>query len=466
MLNRKELRLFFKKPETVEFHGNTLKVWSRVYWCIQPFLVSFGYPLYFSKMKLKGWENVPENKPVIFAISHRNAFMDSLAFVNTKNTQVWQLARGDAWKGKFLSSVFEIFHMLPIWRESDGENVDTKIKNQPTFEACYDLLSKNAMIGIYPEGNCVNEEHIRPLKKGICRIAFGAMEKYNFEIDVQIIPVGISYTGAEKFKKWQFMHVGAPISVKKYEEQYKQNPGQAILHLKEEVEAGMRETVVHIKKGPFQKDIEHIAQMAARDEIISNRLEYNPESKLFKEKEIVAKLEKLAHAKPEEMQALAENFKNYEAYRDQFNFRENTFDKQKHSSLSIIFMLLYFIFFLPFALFGTIINFLPYKFLPNFIESRIKQKIFWSSGKYVVGLFLFPIWYLILSIIVYSLLGSVLSTCIFLISFPITGHIAYYYFIDLKKWLSVLRFRRMDNTAKEELLSKRTKILEKVVGLN
>lgn len=459
MLNRKELGLFFKKSDTVEFQGRKLKVWSRFYWFIQPIFVSLWYPLYFNKMKLKGWENVPEGKPVIFAISHRNAFMDSLAFVNTKSTQVWQLARGDAWKGKFLSSTFEKFHMLPIWRESDGEKVDTKIKNQPTFEACYDLLSKNAMIGIYPEGNCVNEEHIRPLKKGICRIAFGAMEKYNFEIDVQIIPVGISYTGAEKFKKWQFMNVGVPISVKKYEAQYKQNPAQTILHLKEEIEAGMRETVVHIKKGPFQKDIEHISQMTARNEIISNRLDFNPESKVYKEKEIVAKLEKLAHDAPEKMRSLSEDFKNYEAFRNRFNFRENTFDKQKHSSLAIGFMLLYFIFFLPFTIFGAIINYIPYKFIPGFVERRVKQNIFISSGKYIVGIFLFPLWYLFLTILVYFWLGSILSALIFLISFPITGHIAYYYFIDLKKWFSVLRFKRMDKAKREELLKQRNAII-------
>ena len=464
MLNRKELRLFFKKSDTVEFQGRKLKIWSRVYWIIQPPLVSLGYPLYFSKMKLKGWENVPLDKPVIFAISHRNAFMDSLAFVNTKNTQVWQLARGDAWKGKFLSSVFEVFHMLPIWRESDGENVDTKLKNEPTFEACYDLLAKNAMIGIYPEGNCINEEHIRPLKKGICRIAFGAMEKYNFEIDVQIIPVGISYTDPEKFKKWQFMNVGKPISVKKYEAQYRQNPGQAILHLKEEIEEGMRVTVVHIKKGTFQKDIEHIAQMTARNEIISSRLDYNPESKVYKEKEIVAKLEKLAHDAPEKMKTLSEDFKNYSAYRNQFNFRENTFDKQKHTSLAIGFMFLYFIFFLPFAIFGTIVNYVPYKFIPGFVERRVKQNIFISSGKYIVGLFLFPLWYLILTIFVYFWLGSILSALIFLISFPITGHIAYYYFIDLKKWFSVLRFKRMDKAKRKELMEKRDRIINSLAS--
>jgi hypothetical protein len=202
--------------------------------------------------------------------------------------------------------------------------------------------------------------------------------------------------------------------------------------------------------------------MTARNEIISNRLDYNPESKVYKEKEIVAKLEKLAHDAPEKMKTLAEDFKNYLAYRNQFNFRENTFDKQKHSSLAIGFMLLYFIFFLPFTIFGAIVNYIPYKFIPGFVERRVKQNIFISSGKYIVGIFLFPLWYLFLTILVYFWLGSILSALIFLISFPITGHIAYYYFIDLKKWFSVLRFKRMDKAKREELLEKRDRVINAV----
>src|SRR5437868_6218229 len=107
MLNLKELGLFFKKPDAVEFHGKKLIVWDRFYWLIQPPLVSIPYPFYFSKIKMKGWEQVPADKPVIFAISHRNAFMDPLALARKNSTQIWQLARGDAWKGKLLSATFE-----------------------------------------------------------------------------------------------------------------------------------------------------------------------------------------------------------------------------------------------------------------------------------------------------------------------------------------------------------------------
>ncbi len=212
----KKITLFkkaFQKPKKLKFKWGTLIIWDRWYSLLQP-VVAFFYRMYYNKFTIYGWENVDESKPTIFAISHRNAFMDSLAFVAAKNMQVFQLARGDAWKNNLLIKTFNFFHMLPVWRERD--NVDTKAMNEPTFETCYDILAHHAMIGIYPEGNCINEEHIRPLKKGICRIAFGAEEKYNYSLDIQIIPAGISYTGADKFKKWGVLNLGKSIPVLRY----------------------------------------------------------------------------------------------------------------------------------------------------------------------------------------------------------------------------------------------------------
>ena len=119
MLERKDIQKIFKKKAVVPFRDRKLHVWSTGYWLVQPFLVGIPYRFYYSKFQVNGWENVPEGKPVIFAISHRNAFMDSLAFVNTKSTQVWQLARGDAWNNKIAGNLFYFFHMLPIWRERD-----------------------------------------------------------------------------------------------------------------------------------------------------------------------------------------------------------------------------------------------------------------------------------------------------------------------------------------------------------
>ena len=244
-MDKRLLRRLFEKQNPIPFRDTTLHTYTKGYWTVQPFLIGIPYKYYYSKYEVAGWEQVPTDKPVIFAISHRNAFMDSLAFVNCKGTQVWQLARGDAFNNPMMKKLFIFFHMLPLWRERDG--VDTKNMNQPTFEACADILYNNGMVGIYPEGNCINEEHIRPLKKGICLIAFLAAEKYQFQPDIHIIPVGVMYSGAEKFKHTQLLNFGKPILLKEYYEQYRSAPAQTINILKDDIEKAMKETGLNFK---------------------------------------------------------------------------------------------------------------------------------------------------------------------------------------------------------------------------
>lgn len=460
MLDPQDIKKVFKKKAIVPFRDRNLHVWSAGYWFVQPFLVGIPYRFYYSKFQLNGWENVPSDKPVIFAISHRNAFMDSLAFVNTKSTQVWQLARGDAWNNKMAGNIFYFFHMLPIWRERDGG--DTKELNEPTFNACADILSKNGMIGIYPEGNCIDEEHIRPLKKGICRIAFLAEERYNFELDVHIIPVGISYSASEKFKKWQLVNVGKPILLRSYSDSYKSNPAHAINDLKESIENGLKEVTLHVEHSHYHHDIVAMSQMYARHQLLEKDEKYEPLSKLLAEKRIAGKLENYRHVDATGMKDLVHDFHLYKKELQNHNFRENTFDKAKSHTFSIVFMAIYFLFFLPVFIYGSLINFIPYIIPKKYVEKKIKQTIFKSSAQYVIGLIVFPVYYLILTLIISQLLGSLFSALIFLISFPITGHIAFYYWYDFKKWRSVIRLRRMDGEEKGKLIELRESIINRL----
>ncbi|MBC8172967.1 MAG: 1-acyl-sn-glycerol-3-phosphate acyltransferase [Chitinophagales bacterium] len=441
--------------------GSKLVVWSRWYWFIQSFFVGIPYPLYYSKFKIHGWENVPKDKPIIFAESHRNAFMDSLACVATHSTQIWQLARGDAFKNPIIGKLFIFWHILPIWRERDEPGSDTQEKNQNTFEACYDLLAHRASIGIYPEGDCINENHIRPIKKGICRIAFGAEEKYNYDLDIQIVPVGVSYTAADKFKHWAIIHFGKPVAVKDYIETYKATPAPAINNLKNDIEKAMQSTVVHIKKTPLFHEKDQLVTIYARHKILSEGRRYDPLSKLQEEQKTVSLVEQAEAFDHESLQHLPHDIKTYNGLMQKFNFRENTFDPAKQHPLSIFFMGFYFVIMFPLFIYGSVINYLPYIIPQKIVNKKIQQKIFHSSIRYVISLFMFTFYYVLLFFIIWEILGSVLSALIFLVSFPIAGHIAYYYWYDLKKWRSVQRFKRkkrQKNTDLQALLTLREKL--------
>ncbi|MBK9554322.1 MAG: hypothetical protein IPO47_00555 [Bacteroidetes bacterium] len=68
-------------------------------------------------------------------------------------------------------------------------------------------------------------------------------------------------------------------------------------------------------------------------------------------------------------------------------------------------------------------------------------------------------------LIVWSMLGSLLSALIFLVAFPISGNIAFYYWYDFKKWWSVIRFKRMSEENKAQLTFQREKLFNTLSNL-
>ncbi len=150
-------------------------------------------------LKIKG--------PVLLAANHPNSFLDSVILNTLFDQPVWSLARGDVFKKSFYIKLLTALKILPVYRTSEG--VENLSENYKTFETCIDIFSKNGVITIFSEGKCLNEWHLRPLKKGTARLAFKAWEE---NIPLTVLPVGINYSSFRRFGKNIFLNFGNPIS--------------------------------------------------------------------------------------------------------------------------------------------------------------------------------------------------------------------------------------------------------------
>lgn len=94
-------------------------------------------------------------------------------------------------------------HILPVYRTSEGlENISS---NYQTFDACMKIFSKKGVVQIFSEGRCINEWHLRPLKKGTARLCLRAWEE---GIPLKLLPVGINYSSFTRFGKNIFLNFG------------------------------------------------------------------------------------------------------------------------------------------------------------------------------------------------------------------------------------------------------------------
>lgn len=148
-----------------------------------------------------------EKGPLLIASNHPNSFLDAVILDILFEQPIWSLARGDAFVNKPVNRLLESFKILPVYRTSEG--VENLSENYKTFDACIELFKKNKVIQIFSEGKCINEWHLRPLKKGTARLAFSCWEK---SIPLKVLPLAINYSSFRKFGKNIFINTGEIIS--------------------------------------------------------------------------------------------------------------------------------------------------------------------------------------------------------------------------------------------------------------
>lgn len=160
--------------------------------------------------------------PVLLACNHPNSFLDAIILDILFDQPIHSLARGDAFKNKTVAKILKALKILPVYRTSEG--VENLSHNYKTFKACQDLFRKNGLVLIFSEGLCENEWKLRPLKKGTARLAVQSWEE---NIPLKILPVGINYSAFRKFGKNVHVYFGDLITKEKLD----WNNAEGALHL-------------------------------------------------------------------------------------------------------------------------------------------------------------------------------------------------------------------------------------------
>ncbi|MBK8139694.1 MAG: 1-acyl-sn-glycerol-3-phosphate acyltransferase [Chitinophagaceae bacterium] len=111
--------------------------------------------------------------------------------------------------------------ILPVYRTSEG--VENLSENYKTFDACIRIFKTNGIVTIYSEGKCINEWHLRPLKKGTARLAAKAWEE---NIPLAVLPVGLNYNSFRLFGKNVFINFGDIIN----QDYFNQNEPDGLRH--------------------------------------------------------------------------------------------------------------------------------------------------------------------------------------------------------------------------------------------
>lgn len=140
--------------------------------------------------------------------------------------------------------------MMPVYRVSEGvENLE---HNYTTFHACQELFEKNKIVLIFSEGRCINEWHLRPLKKGTARLALTA---WHHHIPLKVLPLGINYSSFRKFGKVIHLNFGKIINHTDIHQDHFQ--GKAINEFNAELKSQLQSLVYEIDRNDEKKRAEY-----------------------------------------------------------------------------------------------------------------------------------------------------------------------------------------------------------------
>jgi 1-acyl-sn-glycerol-3-phosphate acyltransferase len=193
-------------------------------------------------LRITNKEILKANGPLLIAANHPNSFLDAILLCAIFKQPIYSLARGDAFKNSIVAKIFRALNMFPVYRVSEGvENLE---ENYKTFDECINIFKKNGIVLIFSEGKCINEWHLRALKKGTARLAMAAWEQ---GIPLKIIPTGINYNSFTRFGKNIQLNFGEIISQKNMAFKNEDAYGTKIQNFNAALKLQLEKLVVQIK---------------------------------------------------------------------------------------------------------------------------------------------------------------------------------------------------------------------------
>ena len=409
--------------------------WSGLY-AFGYILVSTGIEGFYRRFEVQGKENLPKGKPILFAANHQNAFLDGAVIAYAISKPIYFLGRSDIFRKRLAKWVLGELNCLPIYREKDG--VDTIKMNNEIFDTFYDILQKNRPLVIFPEGNQGDKKQLRgPIKKGVFRIAVGAESKYNKELDVHIVPVGIDYEKQSAMGGNLLVSFGKPIRMLDHIGKDAKEQGKFYTHLVSDLEERISALMIDIQERDHYEMVYAIVKVFSEE--INQKENVNTQLLLHTinaQKSCITRIEQRIHEYPDEaaeMKGVTEDFcdglKN-------LKLRSWLLQKDRHP---VVFQTLMLVLLTPIHIYGILNSYLPYKLPVWLVERKVKDQKFHASIKVIAGALMFLLFWTLQTILVFSFSDHCLWV-LYVVSLPLSAFTSYFFWIQLLKLKGKLRY--------------------------
>jgi 1-acyl-sn-glycerol-3-phosphate acyltransferase len=156
-----------------------------------------GIALYwfYREIRVVGREKIPATGPLLIAVNHQNALVDSLIIGRVAPRKITMTAKATLIENPLIAALFKMVGVVPLRRVSDESQKSgsmNRSRNANAFRELLETLRYGGAVLIFPEGKSHNETGLEPLRTGLARLALQARTEAQIG-GVHILPIGLIF---------------------------------------------------------------------------------------------------------------------------------------------------------------------------------------------------------------------------------------------------------------------------------
>jgi len=383
------------------------------------------------RVEFYGKEKLTIDAPLILAPNHSNTLMDPMAVLfSTRKIKVF-VARADIFKTAWAVKALTFLKMLPINRIRDG--VKSLSKNEEINDMVVGLLREDIYFCIFAEGTHQMKHSLLPLGKGICRIAVQASSEFGEKRPVYIAPMGIEYGHYTRFRTSVLVQVGDLFNVTQFIENHAHLGQPELLNaLKDAVLIRMKEQILYIPNDEYYEGTMELCHLwsgkqkehlKGKDKPLLNRF--------LSAKQTISDVSQYLQNQPEEAKKLIEDAKQFSIERHKKGIRIPSMHR-KNPIANLFVKSILLIIGLPYFLFASVVS-SPTTLLAEWLCTKFKDPAFHNTARFLIVLFINPIFLLIYLIVFFIVLRWYLALVAMVLIVP-----SVIYVYDYLRWLRLL----------------------------